>query len=339
LIKKFLRPKRSLFWNMSVNFFKQTGGLYLRKVKSSGQLPLIFAIVILGVVFSVLSPHFLGLQNILNILLASSTIGILAIGAAIVIGSAGLDLSVGSIMAFSAAVAGAVMLSLSASGEIMILTCLIAGAFVGFVNGSLVAALKLPAFIVTLGMMSIARGAGFIFTGGRPIYGMPETVVFLGQGSIFGLPMPVIAFLLAAIFGYYLLNHTRFGLHSLCIGDNEKAARNAGVNITSLKIRLYVLSGTFAALSGLIFMGRLNAVDPMAGLTYELTAITAAIIGGTSLFGGRASIAGAVLGAIIMGILQNGLNLLAVPAYYQQLAVGAVLILAVALNRKKESVS
>ena len=171
----------------------------------------------------------------------------------------------------------------------------------------------------------------YIATDGRPIYGLSSEIIFIGQGSIIGLPMPVLIFLLCGIIAHVLLRHTSFGLYTLMLGDNEQSVRNAGVPIRWHKTYLYALSGLLAAIAGLLFIGRVNAADPSAGLMIELTAITAAIIGGTSLFGGKASIIGAFLGALIMGILQNGLTLLAVPAYYQQLAIGLTLIVAVAL--------
>jgi ribose/xylose/arabinose/galactoside ABC-type transport system permease subunit len=155
----------------------------------------------------------------------------------------------------------------------------------------------------------------------------------LGQGRPLGIPSPVIILILVAILSHYLLAYSRFGRHTLAIGDNESAAQATGIAVERLRRKLYTISGLMAGLAGLIFMARVNAGDPTAGYTYELTAITAAIIGGTSLFGGKGSILGAVVGALIMGVLQNGLNLLAVQSYYQQIAIGAVLILAVYIDQ------
>ena len=199
----------------------------------------------------------------------------------------------------------------------------------GGINGFLIARAGIPAFIVTLGMLGVARGAALVLTNGLPIYGLPDPVVYIGQGRPFGIPAPVIIFAVTAIVAHVALAHTRFGRHTQIIGDNEGAARAMGIRVDRLRVTLYVLSGALAGLAGLLFSARVNAGDPTAGLNYELTAITATIIGGTNLFGGRGSVSGTVIGALIMGVLQNGLNLLAVPSFYQQMAIGAVLVLAV----------
>ena len=285
-----------------------------------------------SVIFGLLSPFFASWQNLVNIVLSSATIGLLSIGAVFVIGSRGLDLSIGSVLALSGAVA-ALAAGYGAPWPLIVLICLATGALAGVVNGLIVARTGIPAFIVTLGTLSIARGLALIITDGRPIYGLPDAVVFVGQGVLLGLPVPVWIFLLVGLLMQVVLRKTTFGVHTLSIGDNERAVFNAGVNVAAHKIKLYVLSGFFAALAGLVFIGRVNAADPSAGFMYELTAITAAILGGAHLFGGRASVIGAMLGALIMGVLQNGLTLLAVPAYYQQVAIGVVLILVVSLDQ------
>jgi ribose transport system permease protein len=293
----------------------------------------IYAVLLgLCLVFSLLSPLFAGWQNAINILLSSATIGLLTIGAAFVIGSAGLDLSVGSVLAFSGAGAS-VAANSGLPWPLVVLVCILSGTGAGCINGVIIARGELPAFIVTLGMLSVARGAALILTDGRPIYGLPDPIVFIGQGTILGLPVPVWIFILTGICMHLVLRRTAFGSRTLCIGDNEKAAFTAGVDVKSHKIKLYMLSGFLAALAGLVFMGRVNAADPGAGVMYELAAITGAILGGTHIFGGRASVSGAMVGALIMGVLQNGLTLLAVPSYYQQLAIGIVLVLAVSLDR------
>jgi ribose transport system permease protein/inositol transport system permease protein len=287
----------------------------------------------LSTAMALLSPFFLSVSNLLNILLATATIGILAIGATFVITAGGLDLSLGSVMGL-AGVAGAyasVMLGLPAA--LGVAACLGAGMAAGWVNGQLVTRAGVPAFIVTLGMLGVARGLALVISDGRSIYGLPPGLVWLGQGRPFGVPTPVFLFLGAALVAHYVLACTRFGRHTLALGDREGAARAAGIRIDRHRRRLYVLSGGCAGLAGLVFMARVNAGDPTAGLSYELTAITAAIIGGTNLFGGRGSVLGAMVGALIMGVLQNGLNLLAVQSYYQQMAIGAVLILAVFIDR------
>ena len=287
---------------------------------------------------SLLSPYFLSISNFLNILLATSVIGILAIGSTFVISSAGLDLSVGCVMGLAGVAGAVVMNQLGLNWVFGILACIIAGGIAGFFNGQLVTRAKIPAFIVTLGMLGVARGTALLLCDGKPIYGLSNEFLFLGQGRPFGIPFPVVIFIVVALITHYILASTKFGKHTLVIGDNQIAAVAMGININRHKVQLYALSGGLAGLAGMIFTSRVNAGDPTAGLNYELTAITAAIIGGTNLFGGKGSIIGTFIGALIMGVLQNGLNLLAVQSYYQRMAIGAVLILAVwfdQINRQK----
>jgi ribose/xylose/arabinose/galactoside ABC-type transport system permease subunit len=297
------------------------------------RLESIVVLVALAATMAILSPFFLSVSNFLNILLATSTIGVLAIAATYVIASGGLDLSLGSVMGLSGVVGAFVAVNLGAPSVLGALACILAGAAAGWVNGQIITRAHVPAFIVTLGMLGIARGLALVISGGRVIYGLPEGLLFLGQGRPFGIPTPVIIFLAAALVAHVVLAYTRFGKHTLAIGDNEAAARAAGIRVERHRRALYTLSGALAGLAGMLFMARINSGDPTAGLTYELTAITAAIIGGTNLFGGRGSILGTMIGALIMGVLQNGLNLLAVQSYYQQMAIGAVLILAVFIDQ------
>lgn len=286
----------------------------------------------LAMAMAVLAPNFLSLSNFLNILLATAVIGVLAIAATFVLCAAGLDLSLGSVLA----VAGVLCVNLGLPWFLGLLGGLLAGGLLGMVNGLLVARAGIPAFIVTLGMLSVARGLALIIAEGKPVYGLPNEITFLGQGRFLGVPMPVWIFLaLIAVF-QLILSRTRFGRYTLVIGDNEMAARVTGIDVPAHKIRLYVLSGALAGLAGLLFAARVNAADPTAGVSYELSAITAAVIGGTNLFGGRGTVVGTLIGALIMGILQNGLNLMAVPSFYQQVAIGTILVLAVWLDRVRD---
>ncbi|MCR9123957.1 MAG: ABC transporter permease [Phyllobacteriaceae bacterium] len=297
------------------------------------RLESLIVLLALCALMSVLSPFFLSVSNFMNILLATSTIGVLAIAATFVIGAGGLDLSLGSVMGLSGVVGAYVGVTMGLPAPLAVLACIAAGALAGFVNGTIITRAFVPAFIVTLGMLGIARGIALVISDGRVIYGLPSAMVFIGQGRPFGIPMPVIIFVVTAFIMHCLLAYTRFGRHTLAIGDSENAARSAGIAVDWQRRLLYTLSGALAGLAGLLFAARINAGDPTAGLTYELTAITAAIIGGTNLFGGRGSILGTMVGALIMGVLQNGLNLLAVQSYYQQMAIGAVLILAVFIDQ------
>ncbi|HEV7252886.1 MAG TPA: ABC transporter permease [Mesorhizobium sp.] len=297
-------------------------------------------LIALCAVMAVLSPFFLSVGNFLNILLATSTIGVLAIAATFVIGSGGLDLSLGSVMGLAGVVGAYAAVNLGMPAAIGVAACILAGAAAGSINGFLVTRAFLPAFIVTLGMLGLARGLALVISEGRVIYGLPSAMLYLGQGRPLGIPMPVIILIVTAIVAHIVLAYTRFGRHALALGDSESAARAVGIRVDRQRFTLYMLSGALAGLAGLLFSARINSGDPTAGLNYELTAITAAIIGGTNLFGGRGSILGTMIGALIMGVLQNGLNLLAVQAYYQQMAIGAVLILAVFIDQyqvRKES--
>jgi ribose transport system permease protein/inositol transport system permease protein len=297
------------------------------------RLESIVVLVGLAVIMSILSPFFLSVSNFMNILLATSTIGILAIAATFVLSSGGLDLSIGSVLGRSGVVGASVAVNLGMPTPIAVFATIGAGALAGLVNGWVITRGFVPAFIVTLGMLGIARGLALVISDGRVIYGLPDWMLFLGQGRPFGIPMPVIILIVVAIIMHIVLAYTRFGRHTLAIGDNENAALTAGINVDLHRLTLYTLSGGLAGLAGLLFATRINSGDPTAGISYELTAITAAIIGGTNLFGGRGSILGTIVGALIMGVLQNGLNLLAVQSYYQQMAIGAVLILAVFIDQ------
>ncbi len=316
-------------WRRTQDFFDSR--LHVR-------LESLIVLAVLFIAMALASPYFLSVSNILNILLATSTIGILAVGTTLILTSGGLDLSIGSVLGLSGVAGAYLCVTLDLPWIMAIVGALGAGAAVGYANGLMITRLRIPAFIVTLGMLGIARGLALIIApNGGAIYGLPAPVVFLGQGRPLGIPMPVIILALTAVAAHYILAYSKVGRHTFAIGDNESAARATGIPVQRLRQILYTLSGLSAGLAGLVFMARVNAGDPTAGYTYELTAITAAIIGGTSLFGGKGSILGAIIGAMIMGVLQNGLNLLAVQSYYQQIAIGAVLILAVYIDQLQTS--
>jgi len=308
-------PERGRAWHMTV------------------RLESVAVLALLIVTLSVLSPYFLSVSNFLNILLATSVIGVLAYGATFVIAAAGIDLSLGSVLGLSGVVGALAVNSVGLPWPFGIVAALATGALCGLVNGLLNARAGIPAFIVTLGMLGVARGLGLVLTNGVPVYGLDAPLVYIGQGRPGGVPFPVFVFLLTGAVAHFVLAYTRFGRYALVLGDNEGAARAMGVRVQRQRVSLYVVSGTMAGLAGLLFMARTNAGDPTAGINYELTAITATILGGTNLFGGRATVFGTLIGALIMGVLQNGLNLLAVSSFYQQMAIGVVLVLAVWLDQ------
>jgi len=292
----------------------------------------------LVVIFSVLSPYFLSLSNLDTIISAAAVTGLLAVGSTFVIGSGGIDLSIASLMALSGTVCASVIQGKEFQGFgfaalIAPAIAITTGGLCGILTGVLVNVTRAPSFIVSLGMLSIARAAAYIVADGMPIYGLPAVITEFGQGQLAGVSWPGLIFLGASIVATVILRKTVLGTHALLLGDNSSAAEVVGINVSRVRLLVYTLSGIFAGIAGFVFMARTNAGDPTAGQNYELVAITAVILGGTKLFGGRATILGTVLGAICLATLQNGLNLLAVSAYYQVLFIGLVLIGAAALER------
>lgn len=305
----------------------------LRGIGGAVRIESLLVLIVLVVALSLASPYFLSISNALNILLATSVIGILGFASTFVIAAAGIDLSVGSVLGFGGVVGALAVNVVGLPWPFGIVAALLGGALCGVINGLLTARALIPAFIVTLGMLGVARGAVLVLTNGQPVYGLPGAMVWLGQGRPFGIPVPAIVFIAVAIVTHFILSRTRFGRYTLVIGDNPAAARATGIHVERHLIALYTLSGVLSGLAGLLAAARVNSGDPTAGTGYELSAITAAIIGGTNLFGGRASVIGTLIGALIMGVLQNGLNLLAVSSFYQQMAIGTVLVLAVWLDQ------
>jgi len=283
-----------------------------------------------------MSPYFLTIPNILNIIRQVSIIAVISFGMTMVILTGGIDLSVGSMLAFSGAVTAGMMVNSGLNVFLAILIGLAAGTALGLFNGIAVAKAKLPAFIVTLAMMTVARGFTLIYTNGRPISGFNETFRFFGAGYLGRIPIPVVIMFILLIVIYILLKKTPFGRYIYAIGGNETATKLSGINTDKIKIAVYGLNGFLAAVSGIILTSRLNSAQPMAGEGYELDAIAAVVLGGTSLSGGSGSVIGTIIGALIIAVLNNGLNLLNVSSFYQLVAKGAVILLAVFLDRKSQ---
>ena len=291
------------------------------------------AFILLVAVLSFLSESFLTVSNLLNIARQVSINAIIATGMTFVILTGGIDLSVGSVLAFS----GAIIAGLLSAGRPLLAAIaagLAVGALLGLVNGLIIAKGKVQPFIATLGMLTIARGATLVYTDGRPITGMPDTFVWLGAGEVGRIPVPVL--IMGAVFlaSYVVLTQTVYGRYVYAIGGNEEAARLSGVNVPFYKALVYVFSGLLSAASAVILTARLNSAQPTAGFTFELDAIAAVVLGGTTLAGGEGGIGGTLLGAFIIGVLNNGLNLLNVSSFYQQVVKGAVILLAVLLDRR-----
>lgn len=295
------------------------------------------SLIVLLVFFSLASPNFLQTANILAILQATSVNGVLAIAATLVIITGGIDLSVGTLMTFTAVIAGVVLTFLGLAMPFGIVAAIAAGAACGFVSGSLIARMKIPPFIATLGMMLILKGLSLVISGTKPIY-FNDTPSFplLSTGSVIGavvpgLPVPngvVILFVLALAISW-VLNRTTLGRYCFALGSNEEAVRLSGVNADGWKVAIYALAGGICGIAGLLIASRLNSAQPALGLGYELDAIAAVVIGGTSLAGGRGSILGTIIGALIMSVLLNGLRILSVAQEWQTVVTGVIIIAAV----------
>ncbi len=291
----------------------------------------LFGLTIIVVVFSWLSPVFLTAPNLINILQQSSINACIALGMTLVIVSGGIDLSVGPIAALAAVVAATLMVA-NVPIPLAIMAALGVGALCGLFNGMLVAYAGLQPFIVTLGGLSLYRALALIFTDGNPVFGIPPEFRALTNGDLMGIPTPVIIVAVIALLCWIVLNKTPLGEYLMAVGGNEEAARIAGVPVARTKISAFVISGVLAAVAALILVGRLGAAEPTLGTLWELDAIAAAAIGGASLMGGKGSIVGTILGAIILGSLRNGLTLMNVQAFYQLLATGIIIIAAMLID-------
>jgi len=276
---------------------------------------------------------FLNWSNISQVIRAVSFIAIMTVGQAVVIITAGIDLGVGSVLGLCGVVA-AVLLNNNFDITSAVIISLLVGIASGLSSGLLITKAKLPPFIATLAMMSIARGLAFAITGGETIRNLPLRFLELGQGEILSIPIPIYVMAAFALIVGYVLKSTKWGRYAYAIGGNEEAAVYSGVNVQLVKILVYSLCGFSAALAGVLFTSRFGVGQSTAGLGYELDVIAAAVIGGVSLSGGRGTILGAVIGSVLMGILRNGLVLLNVSVYWQQVAIGLVIVLAVVLDRK-----
>ena len=285
----------------------------------------------LGILLTILTPDFLTVSNLLNVLQQTSINAIIAIGMTFVILSGGIDLSVGSLVALSG-VALAFALQAGAPIPLAIVAGLAAGGAAGLVNGLLITRGKLPPFIATLGMMSVARGITLFWTDGRPVSGFEAAFRSLATGKVLMIPAPVLLAALLYAAAHFLLNRTRFGLYVYAIGGNEEATRLSGVAVRLHKTMVYVLAGVMSAVASVILTARLNSAQPIAGMMYELDAIAATVIGGTSLLGGSGTIGGTLIGALVMGVLRNGLNLLGISSFLQQVVIGLVIIAAVLVD-------
>lgn len=305
--------------------------------KKLNKLGPLLALVVLVIFVTIMNPSFMSPTNLLNLLRQVSTNALIAFGMTFVIITGGIDLSVGSTLALSSAL----MAGMIASGLNPVLAMgvgLVLGAFLGACNGVMITKGKMAPFIATLATMTIYRGLTLVYTDGNPITGIGNSFIFkyMGRGYLFGIPFPVVVMLLFFGVLYVLLHKMTFGRKTFALGGNEKAAFIAGIKSDRIKIAIYSISGLMAAVAGIIITSRLNSAQPTAGNAYEMDAIASVVLGGTSLSGGRGRLVGTLIGALIIGTLNNGLNLLGVSSFYQQVVKGVVIIIAVLLDRKNK---
>lgn len=289
-------------------------------------------LLILVVILSMLAPSFLSSDNLLDVARQASVVAIIAAGATFVILTAGIDLSVGSALG----VCAMVVVGLDMAGlptAVAVLAAVAAGSLIGAINGVLTARFQLPAFIVTLAALTYLRGVVYVGTGGTTLFSPTLSFTWFGQGHLFGIPVPVLIMFLVYLGGWYLLNRTVFGRHVLSVGGNPEAARLAGIPVKRVLFSVYVIAGLCVGVAAIIAAGRLQSAVPDLGTGYELNAIAAVVLGGTSLMGGRGSLVGTLIGALIIGVLTNGMTLMNVPSFYQLIVQGIVIIIAVALDR------
>jgi inositol transport system permease protein len=308
---------------------------------------IVFIFLGMCLVLAIFSPNhsFIGAQNLINVVRQITVTGLLALGVMLCIIALGIDLSLGSVLGFAAVVSASLVQQvgwkealypgLQLPAIVAVLAGLGIGVMLGAVNGGLIATFKIPPFIATLGMMTIARGFAYIYSNGRPVSTLNSDFLWIGGGSVLGLPVPIIVFAIAIVLTHLMLNFTRFGRHIYAIGGNETAARVSGVNLGRTKLGIYALSGLLAGLGGVVITARTQSATPALGMGYELDAIAAAVIGGTSFAGGIGTVWGTVVGALIIGVMNNGLDLLNVSPFYQQVVKGVIIIVAIIIDERK----
>lgn len=312
----------------------KTAGLGLaRMLQSPLALPLV-GLIAVSVLMALASDNFFNINNIMNVLRQVSIVGILAVGMTFVILTGGIDLSVGAVMALVGTLCAGMMVNLGLPGGVALGAGILIGLAIGTANGFLVAWGKMPAIIVTLATMGMARGVGLIYSGGYPISGLPSWISWFGVGRVGVVPVPVIIMVVIYALAWVLLQRTAFGRHVYALGGNETAARLSGVKTQRVKLAVYAISGLTAALAAVILTGRLMSGQPNAGVGFELDAIAAVVLGGTAIAGGRGLILGTLIGAVLLGILNNGLNLMGINPYLQDVIKGGIILLAIYIGRE-----
>ncbi len=312
------------------------GRVQLAASQALSRYGIVIAFFALCAVLAILNQYFLTPRNIGNVLRQASINGILAIGQTFVILTGGIDLSVGSILALCGLLGAMVVTGADpGSWAVALLLGVGAGLGLGMVNGLMVSWLRVPAFVATLGMLSVARGMTFISNDGMPVPNLAPAFLELGQGMLFGVPIPVILFGATVLVAWIVLRFTTYGRYVYAVGGNERSARTSGIDTRRIIFSVYAISGALAGLSGLLLSARTTSALPQAGISYELDAIAAVVIGGTSLTGGIGSPVGTLFGALIIAVISNGLDLMGVSSYYQQVIKGAIIVLAVLLDTSR----
>lgn len=292
-------------------------------------------LLVLIIIFSIATPDFLSTYNIMNTFRQASIIAVLAVGMTYVIISGGIDLSVGSIVSLSGTIAAYTMIATGSGALVGIVVGLGVGILAGLINGIVVSILKVPPIIATLAMLTVAQGVPLAITGGYPVSGLPDSFDWIGRASIGPIPTPVIIMFFVYLVGYIILKYSKFGAYIYGIGGNEEATRLSGLRVTRVKIWIYVFSGITASIGGLILASRMSSGQPLAGQGLELDAIAAVVIGGASIMGGSGGVIGSLIGALIMAVLSNGLDLMNINSYYQMIFTGIIIVVAVASQRNK----
>lgn len=322
---------------------RQSGGLFKTIFRKYGIFLVFIAMLIVA---SILSPAFLSPTNLINVVRQMSVVGLIALGVTGVIVSAGIDLSSGSVVGLSAVVAAslaqlpdyaaAYYKGLNLPVFVAVLAACAVGALVGLLNGGLVAKTRIPPFIATLGTLTTIRGLAYLYTSGRPVSDLTDDYNFIGQGDFLGIPVPILILVIMAIITHVLYSQTKFGKYIYAIGGNEQAARVSGINVSKYKMLMYVYAGLLSGLAGLVVSARIGSGQSGQGVGYELDAIAAAVIGGASLSaGGIGTVAGTIVGALIIGVLNNILDLTNVSAYWQQIVKGCIIVGAVIIDQLK----
>ena len=312
----------------------KTGGFKLSALLHSPLALPLAGLIVVSILMGLASDNFFSVNNIMNVLRQVSVVGILAVGMTFVILTGGIDLSVGAVMALVGTLSAGLMVNTGLPASVALPAGLFIGLGIGIFNGALVAWGKMPAIIVTLATMGMARGLGLIYSGGYPVSGIPSWISWFGVGRIGVVPVPVVIMVVIYAIAWVLLQRTAFGRHVYALGGNELAARLSGVKTQRVKLAVYGISGVTAALAALVLTGRLMSGQPNAGVGFELDAIAAVVLGGTAIAGGRGLILGTLIGAVLLGILNNGLNLMGINPYLQDVIKGFIILLAIYIGRE-----